>query len=114
MISVMDKQKYKRQLFFWVDRLQITKKERITVTFLLSIIIMLLLTNIVIKQRLVPTPDNHTEILAEFERRSLLIEREKFIQHQVYAGIEPDNLTDIVVTKIDPINLNTASLPKVS
>ena len=72
----MDKQKVKRSLFFWVDKLQITKKERVTVTILLSIIVVLLLTNLVMKQRIVPMPENHAEIQAEFERRSESIERE--------------------------------------
>ena len=52
----MNQQKVKRTLFFWIDKLQITKKERVTVTVLLSIIVVLLLTNLIIKQRIVPIP----------------------------------------------------------
>ena len=84
----MNQQKVKRTLFFWIDKLQITKKERVTVTVLLSIIVVLLLTNLIIKQRIVPIPENHSEIQAEFERRSERIEREKFNQEQIYAELK--------------------------
>lgn len=106
----MDRQKFKRSLFFWIDTLQITKKERVTVTVLLSIIVVLLLTNLVIKQRIVPKPENHAEIQAEFERRSEGIEREKLNQEQIYAGIETNETTEAIVLSKKLIELNTATI----
>lgn len=106
----MNQQKVKRTLFFWIDKLQITKKERVTVTVLLSIIVVLLLTNLIIKQRIVPIPENHSEIQAEFERRSERIEREKFNQEQIYAGIEINKTTEPVVLSKALININTATI----
>ncbi len=105
----MDKRNIKRKLFFWVDKLQITKKERITISILLTIIVVLLLMDIVIKERLVPAPENHAQIVAEFERRSALIERENVIQDQKYAGIEPEVIEEIPIQNGDPISINTAT-----
>ena len=106
----MDKQKVKRSLFFWVDKLQITKKERVTVTILLSIIVVLLLTNLVIKQRIVPMPENHAEIQAEFERKSEGIEREKLTQEQRYAGIEINETIEPEVPTKELVDINTATI----
>ena len=106
----MDKRKIKRALFFWIDKLQITKKERVTVTVLLSIIIVLLLTNLVIKQRIVPMPENHAEIQAEFERKSEGIEREKLTQEQKYAGIEINETIEPEVLTKELVDINTATI----
>lgn len=80
----MDKNHIKRRLFFWVDKLQVSKRERISISVLLSVILILVLLNVFIKEKVVPVPENHAEILAEFERRSLLIEREKLEQEEKY------------------------------
>lgn len=105
----MDKSSFKRSLFFWVDKLQITKRERITVSVLLSVITILLLLDVVINKQLVPAPENHAEILAEFERRSALIEREKLNQEKIYAGIEPEETDIIPLQNIELISINTAT-----
>ncbi len=105
----MGKQQIKRWMFFWVDKLQITKRERITVSVLLSMIVILLLLDVVINEQLVPAPENHAEIQAEFERRSALIEREKLIQDQIYAGITPQESVEEVTQIMEPISINTAT-----
>lgn len=73
----MGNSNFKRNLFFWVDKLQISKQERSTVTVLFGLILILLMSNIFIQKQIVRAPENHDEILAEFERRSALIQREK-------------------------------------
>jgi len=108
----MDKQYWKRSLFFWVDKLQISKRERYTLTVVLTGILILLLLDIVIRERVVPPPENHAEIFAEFERRSALIEREKLLQEQKYDGIEITENVEVVEQKassLEPININTAT-----
>ncbi len=105
----MGKQQIKRWMFFWVDKLQITKRERITVSVLLSMIVILLLLDVVINEQLVPVPENHAEIQAEFERRSALIEREKLIQDQIYAGITTQESVEEVTQIMEPISINTAN-----
>ena len=54
--------------------------------------------------------ENHSEIQAEFERRSERIEREKFNQEQIYAGIEINKTTEPVVLSKALININTATI----
>lgn len=108
----MDKQYWKRSLFFWVDKLQISKRERYTLTVVLTGVLIMLLLDIVIKERVVPPPENHAEILAEFERRSALIEREKLLQVQKYDGIEITEHAELVeqeASSAEPININTAT-----
>ena len=97
-------------MFFWIDKLQITKRERVTVSFLLSLIVLLLLLDVVIKERVVPVPDNHAEILAEFERRSALIEREKLNQEKIYAGIEPTENDQTIPQNIGLVSINSATI----
>ena len=111
----MSNNKFKRDLFFWVDKLQITRKERLSVTILLGLIVLMLVTNIFIKERVVPAPENHEALLAEFERRSALIEAENQKQEARYAGQE---IKEVEAggnerTNQDPaqeININTATI----
>lgn len=106
----MDKQQLKRTLFFWVDRLQVTRKERITFTVLLSLIVGLLLLDLLLTPLVVPPPENHAEILAEFENRSTLIEREKMEQEERYAGIVSNEGEDeLVLSVMEPISINSAT-----
>ncbi len=105
----MDKNKIKRVVFFWIDKLQITKTERFSITILFSVIVLLLVLNIVIKEQVVPVPENHAELLAEFERRSGLIEAEEKKLTARYEGQvieqEEKGIQDTVII----VNLNTAS-----
>ena len=108
----MNKQRIKRSLFFWVDRLQIRKRERYSISVLLLLFVVLVLTNVFYTEKLVPEPDNHTQILADFEQRSALIEREKLIEEQKYAGIiteEPEAKIESSITMSEPISINTAT-----
>ncbi len=109
----MNKQKLKRAWFFWVDRLQITRKERIAVTVVLSVIITLLLGDIFINQKLVPKPDNHEAIRQEFEQRSAKIEREMLELEQKYnPSLSQQNEREKSgkdATNTKPISINTAT-----
>ena len=87
----MGKKKIQRNWFFWLDRLQITKRERIAVTWLFLLMVALSLMNVFIRPVVVPEPENHAEILAEFERRSALIEREMLEQEKKY---HPEEIID--------------------
>ncbi len=84
----MGNSKFKRQFFFWIDKLQITKQERISVTVLFGIIVMLLIANVFIREKVVPAPENHAELQAEFERRSALIKAEEQKTEARYRGEE--------------------------
>ncbi len=105
---------FKRKIFFWIEKLQITKQERISVTLLFGIIVLLLLANVFIKEKVVPAPENHAELLAEFERRSALIEAEEQKREARYQGEEVSDANrtepkDIPLTPTELISINTAS-----
>ncbi len=113
----MNKQRIKRSLFFWVDRLQIRKRERYSITLLLLLFVVLVLINVFYEAKLVPEPDNHAQILAEFEQRSALIEREKLLEEQKYAGItaeEPMQKEENSMALSEPISINTATLSQLT
>lgn len=93
----MNKNKLKRKLFFFIDSLQVSKRERVSITVLLAATLILILLNVFIKKKVVPPPDNYAEILAEFERRSLLIEKEKLEQEKKYNP--PLLSTNTVITE---------------
>ncbi|MBO6522861.1 MAG: helix-hairpin-helix domain-containing protein [Balneolaceae bacterium] len=110
----MGNSNFKREFFFWIDKLQITKQERISVTLLLGIIVLLLLANVFIKEKVVPVPENHAELLAEFERRSALIESEEQKLEARYQGREVSDTNrteskDISPTPTELISINMAS-----
>lgn len=69
--------RWKRKLFFWIEQLQISPKERITITVLLSVILLLLFTNYFLEQRYAYNKENYAAVLAEFEARSRALEAEK-------------------------------------
>lgn len=106
--------KFKRDFFFWIDKLQITNKERISITFLFGTIVLLLTVNIFIKEKVVPPPENHAELLEEFERRSALIETEeqkleaRYRGEEVLEAKEPEPMDNPQVSAAQ-ININTAS-----
>tara|TARA_R110000868_G_scaffold306734_4_gene568167 strand:+ start:36648 stop:37142 length:495 start_codon:yes stop_codon:yes gene_type:complete len=111
----MSNNKFKRSFFFWLDKLQISKKERISVTILFGVIVLLLLGNVLIKERNVPVPENHAKLLAEFERRSALIEKEKKEIDAKYNTIEiPENTEmekkEIMSSGQELISLNEATV----
>lgn len=105
----MHKRKIKRTLFFWIDKLQIKRLERVTITIVFSIAVVLSVLHIVVSKKIVSPPSNHAQIVEEFQQRSARIEREKLIQTQKYAGIEA------VQPQIEPdemvalININLSS-----
>ena len=117
----MGKKGFQRNWFFWVDRLQITKRERYAVTWLFLIIAVLLLADVFIKPEMVPEPENHAAILKEFERRSALIEREMLEQEQKYHPeeeqlieadneIEPQPAQEMIESPMGKISINSASV----
>ncbi len=108
----MSKGNFRRSLFFWIDKLHISRKERFAVSVLFCAIVVLLGLQILIKEQVVPPPDNHAQILEEFERKSALV-RQK--ESEIEARYSPSEST-LVATKslnldrqIEPVNINTAS-----
>mgnify|MGYP003126853090 CR=1 FL=1 len=88
---------FKRKAFFWIDKLQITRKERISFSLLLLILCLLLISSLLISQKVNYQQEEYDEILALFEERTKLAEQEQ-------AAIAETNITS------GPININTAGL----
>ena len=75
----MNKKGFQRNWFFWVDRLQITKRERLALSWVFLAVCALLLVNVFVKPKLVPEPENHAAILEEFQR---FFKKQKSISYQ--------------------------------
>ena len=80
----MNERKFKRAFFFWIDRLQITKRERIVLSIAFTFLLVVLSVDVFIKPKVFPPDENYEEILAEFERKSALIEYEQSITEENY------------------------------
>ena len=108
----MGKGNFKRALFFRIDKLQVSKKERISIGILLALAVVLLLLNVFIKEKVVPRPENYDEIVAEFERRSALIEQKEAEIEQRYAGMSSEEEEEVVPESehMEPISINEAGL----
>lgn len=124
-IRTMNFRELKRKAFFWVEKLQISKTERIGVVLLLVLIIVLLLSSLFLRRTFNYNQTEYDQILAEFEKKSALIQREekqlaekynpqplvntpvetREKQEQAPVRYEPEN--EEVVPKI--VNINTAS-----
>ena len=66
---------FKRKAFFWIDKLQITRKERISFSLLLLILCLLLISSLLISQKVNYQQEEYDEILALFEERTKLAEQ---------------------------------------
>ncbi|MFP8490020.1 ComEA family DNA-binding protein [Gracilimonas sp. Q87] len=80
----MKLQNFKRKAFFWIDKLQITRKERTSFSLLLLILCLLLISSLFIEQKLNYQQEEYDEILELFEERTQLAEREKAAIAQKY------------------------------
>lgn len=87
----MGNSEFKRAFFFWLEKLQISKKERISITIMFVVIVLLLLSNVFINDQIVPPPENHDQLLAEFERRSALVKSKTDEMEKKYnPGLLPE------------------------
>ncbi|MDR9416537.1 MAG: helix-hairpin-helix domain-containing protein [Gracilimonas sp.] len=83
----------KRKAFFWIDRLQISRTERIGITLLLAIILILLTANLFLRKTLNYDQERYDQIVAEFERRSTLIQKEEQALAEKYSPSSSVNTT---------------------
>jgi len=79
--------KFKRDLFFWIEKLQITKKERIVISSLLIMVVLTMTFSLVLKNSYDSNAENYEDILKEFEEKSALLERKRIEELNKY---EPD------------------------
>lgn len=73
----MDFSKYKRKYFFLIDKLQVSKTERMAFVILFSVLSLLLTGSFFIKQTYNYRQESYNQILAEFERKSIQLYQQK-------------------------------------
>ena len=104
--------KLKRDFFFWIEKLQITRKERVVISALLVIIVLMTALSAFIKKQYEHSTENYEAIRQEFERKSADIKLKKKEDLEKYStqknSIE-NNEEPIPVVKATRININTAS-----
>lgn len=92
---------FKRKAFFWIDKLQITRKERISFSLLLFILCLMFLSSFFINQKLNYEQEEYDEILALFEERTRLAEKE---QAAIAEKYNPDfTVSDTEIADTDPV-----------
>lgn len=84
----MSKKQIKRSWFFWIDRLQISKRERQSVVILVCVLAICSILILWVEQKTVAVPENHAALLKEFQQKSALIERERLEFEKKYTPLE--------------------------
>lgn len=125
----------KRSLFFWLEKLKITPHERITITGLMVLLLVLSLLNLWVEPGTAVNAERYQAIEQEFHRRTQLIAQQKARLMKRYnpkpakmtvvntpqdtipekkedTTKSQDKLTSHEMSKSKLINVNTASLEK--
>jgi comEA protein len=74
----------KRKAFFWIEKLQISRKERLAFSLMLVILTLILLGNAVLTNSFNYEKEQYDQLLVEFEKRSALIEKEQNALEEKY------------------------------
>ncbi|MEQ9091769.1 MAG: helix-hairpin-helix domain-containing protein [Balneola sp.] len=99
--------KLKRDIFFWIERLQITRKERIVISCLMFLVIMIFTISALITKKYNSSSDNYAAILKEFEEKSAAIEERKNLAVNDSLIENEEKGTNTITLKI---NINTADI----
>ncbi|MEP1151097.1 MAG: helix-hairpin-helix domain-containing protein [Balneola sp.] len=104
--------KIKRDLFFWIERLQITRKERVVISALLILILLMVSLSAFIKDAYEESRANYEELLTEFEVKSEAIQNKRLEDAEKYSAQEKvvEEKSAQVVTEALVININTANI----
>lgn len=99
--------KFKRDIFFWIEKLQITRKERIVISSLLVLVMVMFTISALITKKYNSSSENYAAILKEFEEKSAAIEERKKIATNDSLIENKEKGTNTVTFKI---NINTADI----
>lgn len=116
--------KIKRKIFFWLEQLQVSRKERIVIISLLTLVIIILFISSFLTAQYTSSQQKYEEILAEFNTRSAALEQENLAEAKKYVPneveivqneIEQNQEMDVIdVNKIEKltsvVNINTATI----
>lgn len=113
----------KRKYFFWIEKLQISRTERIAFTLLLIVLAVILLMHAFLKNNYNFNQQQYDEIVAEFEKRSMLNnqqQKETIAKYNLTEAVidtpDPESEIDIISqeleqttpTRVEVIDINTA------
>ncbi|WP_138432033.1 ComEA family DNA-binding protein [Fodinibius saliphilus] len=99
----------KRKIFFWLENLKITPKERMTISGLLIILVVLTVANFGISQ---PEPfdeEEYLELEQQFERRTEILEKER---EHLLAKYHPSEQQRHIMADMDTIPIDTTASEK--
>lgn len=105
--------KFKRDLFFWIEKLQITRKERLVISSLMIVVVLMISLSAILKNTYNSNAEHYEEILEEFEQKSALIERNNKINEQKYFGEVVSEGNSVPVDNVEIkviININKADI----
>ncbi len=74
----------KRKAFFWIDRLQISRGERLSISVLLGILVVLFTLNFFLSKTFNYSQDKYDAMVAEFDRRSAQLHQQQKELDQKY------------------------------
>lgn len=108
---------FKRKLFFWIERLQISRAERISVLILMGLLMLLLLSNYFLTQNLNFRQENYDRIMEEFNRKSEVLKSEERLRRQRLSvnvdsavSVPESTSNKMAVDPVGKVNINTAGL----
>lgn len=106
--------KIKRDIFFWLEKLQITRKERVVISSLLVVVVLMIALSASLRNTYTTNSENYEEILKEFEEKSALIVKEKEYNEAKYSGLKVESIEASSMPESDgemvTININTADI----
>ncbi len=82
--------KIKRKIFFWLEQLQVSRKERIVIITLLTLVVVILLISSFLTTQYTSSQQRYEEILAEFNAKSAAIEQESLAEAKKYIPSESE------------------------
>ncbi len=120
-ISCMNFNDLKRKAFFWLEKLQISRSERIGIVLLLAVIVVLLVMNVFLQRSFNYSQEKYDAIVETFDERSAeLLQEKKELQEKYTPSIEVSEPEEASTksespkneessTPIGKININTAT-----
>ncbi|MEX0723434.1 MAG: helix-hairpin-helix domain-containing protein [Gracilimonas sp.] len=85
----------KRKTFFWIERLQISRSERIAFTILLVLLAVLFSITLFIQDTYQYSQEEYDEIVTEFEKRSTMLhQQEKELEEKYNPDLSVNNATE--------------------
>ncbi|XWN36956.1 MAG: helix-hairpin-helix domain-containing protein [Balneola sp.] len=100
---------FKRDFFFWIEKLQITRKERIVISGLIILVLIMTALSAFVTKRYSESTENYEAIKKEFEEKSAAIENRNASEKKESEETVNLNETNTDFSKL-MVNINTAGI----